>query len=61
MSYDQVVALVGDPSQHTVHENIAGITGDIYEWQTGGTFTPGIATVQFQNGAVVIKAQFGLN
>ena len=56
---EQVVGIVGGPGSQTVHTEIAGITGDIYMWDGEGGLGAN-ANVQFQNGKVIGKSQFGL-
>lgn len=60
MSLAQVNAIMGGPGELQVDDNVAGYSGQIYEWKGTGIF-PGVMTVQFQNGAVIMKAQSGLN
>ena len=57
MSYDQVVAIVGSPGTLSVSGNVAGTDNKIYEWSGADG---GDASVQFQNGAVIVKAQADL-
>jgi hypothetical protein len=59
MTYDQVVAIVGGSGELMVDSTVAGITGQVYRWNCE-SFCFGVATVQFQNGRVITKAQSGL-
>ena len=57
MSAEQVFAIMGSSGTKTVDQEIAGYTGQIYQWQNPGGSN---MIVQFQNGKVVQKAQAGL-
>jgi hypothetical protein len=57
MSIQQVQTIMGSTGTQTVHQDLAGISGDIYSWQNSDGSN---MNVQFQNGAVITKAQFGL-
>jgi hypothetical protein len=60
MSYDQVVALVGQPGTLQAETNIAGYDDKVYMWRGVGGLGAN-ANVTFQNSQVVSKAQFGLS
>ena len=57
MSLPQVQTILHSNGTQEVHDDTAGITGDIYSWQNSDGSN---MNVQFQNGAVITKAQFGL-
>ena len=59
MSYAEVKAIVGGPGELMVDSSVAGITGQIYKFD--GTGLGANAQIQFQNEAVITKAQFGLH
>jgi hypothetical protein len=59
MSYDQVVQIVGGPGTQLAHTEIAGYVGDVYMWDGEGGLGAN-SNVQFQNGRMIGKAQFGL-
>jgi hypothetical protein len=61
MNYYEVVGIVGGPGRQQRHSDIAGNVGDVYTWKGEGvgSFDANVF-VQFQNGAVVSKVQFGL-
>jgi hypothetical protein len=61
MSYEQVKQIMGSAGTLQVDSSVAGYTGQIYEWKETGFLTAKVVTVQFQNGAVIQKAQFGLD
>jgi len=57
MSVQEVQSVMGDAGKLTVDQNIAGMTGQVYQWQNPGGAN---VIVQFQNGKVIQKAQAGL-
>ncbi len=57
MTYAQVVEIVGQPDQELSSSNIAGIRTVMYQWDAGLVAN---ANMTFQNGNLVVKAQFGL-
>jgi hypothetical protein len=59
MTYEQVVGIVGGPGEQLAHTEIAGYVGDVYMWHGEGGLGAN-SNVQFQNGKVIGKAQFGL-
>jgi len=58
MSMSEVREIVGGPGELTVDSNVAGMTGQILTFH-GDPFGSN-ANVQFQNGEVIMKSQFGL-
>lgn len=69
MSYDEVVAIVGSPTAELAdseiqgisnkHVSIPGIRTTVYMWQVDDSLGANF-NITFQNGKVVVKAQFGL-
>lgn len=57
MSLPQVRTILHSTGTQEVHDDTAGITGDIYSWQNSDGSN---MNVQFQNGLVIGKAQAGL-
>jgi hypothetical protein len=57
MTYEQVVAIVGPPSQEISSNEIGGYRTVMYQWDAGFMAN---ANMTFQNGKLVSKAQFGL-
>lgn len=57
MTYEEVVAIVGQPSQLLSSSEIGGIKTVMYQWDAGLVAN---ANAMFQNGKMVSKAQFGL-
>ena len=57
MTYSEVVAILGQPSEKLSQVNIAGHRSAVFMWQSGLMAN---CQVTFTNGAVVITAQFGL-
>jgi hypothetical protein len=57
MTVQEVQSVMGDAGKLTVDQNIAGMTGQVYQWQNPGGSN---VIVQFQNGKVIQKAQAGL-
>ncbi len=59
MSHDAVSAIIGGPGELTSQSDLAGYQGEI--WSYKGSSLGANAIMQFQNGALISKAQFGLN
>jgi len=59
MTWDEVVEIVGQPTEELSRNAIAGVETAMYHWVNEGFFA-GNMNVMFQNGRVVQKAQFGL-
>ena len=59
MSYDEVVAIIGEDGTNISESEVAGINTVIYEWTSSEIW--GNANITFQNGKVVNKAQFGVS
>ena len=57
MTFDQVVAIVGKPSQELSRNEMAGTETVMYQWD--GSIGANM-NAMFQNGKLVQKAQFGL-
>ncbi|MDO4400430.1 MAG: DUF3862 domain-containing protein [Coriobacteriia bacterium] len=57
MSYEDVVGIIGSEGELVSSSSIAGIENTTYTWKSDGW---GIATVMFQDGAVVNKSQAGV-
>ena len=57
MTYTQVVAILGEPSQEISRVEMAGTETVMYQWN--GSFMANM-NVMFQNGKLVSKAQFDL-
>jgi len=57
MTFDEVVAIVGQPSQLLSSSEIGGIKTAMYQWDAGIVAN---ANAMFQDGKMVSKAQFGL-
>lgn len=57
MSVNDVESIMGSPGEPMVDSSVAGYTGQMYKWQNADGSN---MIVQFQNSAVVTKAQFGL-
>lgn len=58
MTFDQVTAIVGKPSQEMSRNEIAGTETVMYMWQ--GSFGANM-NAMFQDGKLIQKAQFGLD
>jgi hypothetical protein len=58
MTYDQVVEVVGGPGEQQSHFESGGFSSESYKWS--GQDGISTAMVQFQNGKVSGKFQFGL-
>ena len=59
MTYDEVVDIIGEEGTNISESEIAGIKTIIYEWTSSEKW--GNATITFQDGKVVNKAQFGVS
>jgi hypothetical protein len=59
MSHDEITAIVGGPGTLSVSTNLAGYQGEIWQY-TGCGGIGANASIQFQDGAMITKAQFGL-
>jgi hypothetical protein len=59
MSHDEIAGIVGGPGTLSVSSNFGDYQGEIWMW-TGCGGIGANANVQFQNGAEITKAQFGL-
>lgn len=59
MTYDEVVAIIGEDGTSISESELADIKTEIYEWQSHDGW--GNANITFQNGKVVNKAQFGVD
>jgi hypothetical protein len=57
MTYAQVVAIVGEPSQELARNEIAGTETVMYSWDAG---IGANMNAMFQNGKMMQKAQMGL-
>jgi hypothetical protein len=57
MTYNQVIAILGPPSEENARNEIPGYETVMYTWSDGGM---GNMNAMFQNGRLVQKAQFGL-
>lgn len=57
MSYEQVTAIIGQPSQEMSRSELAGMETVMYMWE--GSFGANM-NAMFQNGKLIQKAQFGL-
>jgi hypothetical protein len=57
MTYDEVVAIVGPPSEEVTRNKIGDLETVLFSWNAGFLAN---AHITFQNGKVVSKAQFGL-
>jgi hypothetical protein len=60
MSYAQVTAIIGEPSQEMSRVEVAGTETVMYMWEADGITFGGNMNAMFQNGRLVSKAQFGL-
>lgn len=58
MTYDEVVALIGEDGTNISETEIGGVKTSVYEWKSSESF--GNATITFSDGKVVNKAQFGV-
>lgn len=59
MSYDEVVAIIGEDGTNISESEVAGIKTVIYEWTSSEKW--GNANITFQDGKVINKAQFGVS
>jgi len=59
MSHDDITGVVGGPGTLSVSTDLAGYHGEIWQYDGCGGIGAN-ANVQFQNGAEITKAQFGL-
>lgn len=59
MSYDEVVQILGEQGSEMSSNDIGGYKNIMYMWKAGG-FSGGNMNAMFQNGALIQKAQFGL-
>ena len=59
MTYEEVVGLVGEPTETSSDSEIADIRTTMYTWQVKDSLGANF-NVMIQNGQVVNKAQFGL-
>ena len=59
MTYEEVVGIVGEPTETTSDSEVAGIRTTLYTWRVDDSFGANF-NVMFQGGVVVNKAQFGL-
>lgn len=57
MSYEEVVGIIGSEGELVSSSTIAGIENTSYTWEADGW---GIATIMFQDGAVINKSQVGV-
>jgi hypothetical protein len=57
MTYEEVVAIVGEPSQLLSSSQIGDIQIKMYQWNAGIVAN---ANAMFQDGKMISKAQFGL-
>jgi hypothetical protein len=57
MTYPQAVEIIGAPGEEMSHSEIAGYATVMYAWKNPGGSN---MNAMFQNGALVNKAQFGL-
>jgi len=57
MTYSQVQAIIGAPGQELSRSDLAGIVTVMYSWTNSDGSN---MNAMFQNGALVMKAQFGL-
>jgi hypothetical protein len=57
MSYQEVVAIIGEPGKEMSSSNVAGYHTVMYGWNA---WTGAGMNAMFQNGKLVTKAQFGL-
>lgn len=58
MTYDEVIAIVGQPSEEISRAEQGGTSAVMYQWNVG--LFGSNANMMFQDGKVVTKAQFGL-
>ncbi len=58
MSYRRVVEIVGSEGELVTSSTFYDITTEMYEWSGLTAYSSG--TVMIQDGAVVMKSQFGL-
>ena len=59
MTYEQVVAIIGEEGTALSESEISNIKTIIYSWYGKGSIGAN-ANITFQNGKVISKAQFGL-
>jgi len=59
MSYEKVVAILGEQGVEMSSNDIGGYKTVMYMWKAGG-FSAGNMNAMFQNGSLIQKAQFGL-
>ncbi len=59
MTYEQVVAIIGEEGTVLSESEISNIKTIIYSWYGKGSIGAN-ANITFQNGKVISKAQFGL-
>lgn len=59
MTFDEVCAVLGNPSTMLADSEIAGIRTVMFQWNAAG-FGGANCNVTLQNGRVIAKAQFGL-
>ncbi|EMI19026.1 hypothetical protein RMSM_04049 [Rhodopirellula maiorica SM1] len=57
MTYNEVIAIIGPPSEELSSSEIGGIRTVMYKWD--GVFLAN-ANAMFQNGKLITKAQYGL-
>jgi hypothetical protein len=57
MTYDQVKQLLGDPGEQIAHQNLMGLTDDMYRWTN---WNGSLMMLMFQNGRMISKNQFNL-
>lgn len=58
MSYDDVVSIIGSDGVELSSATIAGYTSKVYQWDGSAKYSN--VVIQFQNDAVISKAQSGL-
>jgi hypothetical protein len=58
MSYQEVVAILGEPGEEISRSDLAGTTMVMYQWSR---WNGANMNAMFQNDALVTKAQFGLD
>lgn len=58
MSYERTVAILGRPGEEISSTDIGGIKTVMYQWKSARGAN---MNAMFQDGALISKAQFGLN
>lgn len=59
MSYEEVVAILGEPGEEISSNEIGGIKNAMYMWEADSF--GGNMNAMFQNGELIQKSQFGLD